>query len=184
MRFTHQVLFLAAAIPAILVAAEVTISHDPNSANNKRNVPALFGRDDGIDCPFPDGTPELFCDTPGTTSINLPHTCPLPLSNDPLKPGRDVIIRNGQGSCYQGECACTIMGLSKQDVFNTCVDLISRVAPAYHVIDACLDGEEFHCTADAPDETAPPNVSGTDLHFHPGRVCYNGVYHPSPPGRK
>ncbi|SMR64005.1 unnamed protein product [Zymoseptoria tritici ST99CH_3D1] len=122
MQFTHNVLFLAAALPAILVAAD--------------------------------------CDFPGTTEFNKPHTCSVPLSNDAALPGRDVIIRNGQGACVDGECGCTLAGISYDDLLNACADL-------------------------APDQTTPlPNTSGTDVKTQPGRYCYHGVYRVPTPERK
>ncbi|SMQ55675.1 unnamed protein product [Zymoseptoria tritici ST99CH_3D7] len=78
-----------------------------------------------------------------------------------------------------------LAGISYDDLLNACADLVSRLAPKYHAIDTCFNGDEWHCTAQAPDQTTPlPNTSGTDVKTQPGRYCYHGVYRVPTPERK
>ncbi|KJX94787.1 hypothetical protein TI39_contig4159g00041 [Zymoseptoria brevis] len=176
MHFASPILFLAALLPAIVVAENAyggTAFPHTGSLSKRNDHPLLSRRYvPGQTCSAGD---DLSCCFEGTTEKKQPSTCPIPLTNDPAKPAVDCIRRDGYGYCDDGTCSCSVMDMTYAQLMVICTDLISRLdtTHALTVVDACYHEGQAYCTTWGP---STPSFPGTDVHGQPGRFCYNFVY--------
>ncbi|EGP87080.1 unnamed protein product [Zymoseptoria tritici ST99CH_1A5] len=182
MHFSHAILFLASALPAVVLAdttgSRIAVPIAAGPGNTKRSFSPLLRmlrRDDPqpASCTAPDDTPCL----PKGVAPHTPHTCNIPLTNSPAYIGLDAVRRNGYPSCSSSNtCSCSAIGVPHDVLIEICREIISRQDPSLHVVDACASGptgEDGHCDLAGP---TYPDFSGTDVTVYNGWVCKNGKY--------
>ncbi|EGP89683.1 uncharacterized protein MYCGRDRAFT_90346 [Zymoseptoria tritici IPO323] len=140
MHFSHAILLMASALPAVVLADTIQGGLSLGVENDKRSVSPLLRRDD---------TPPVACTPPDDTTCipkgvvpYTPYTCNIPLTNDPANIALDAVRRNGYPHCNADKavCTCSVHGSSHDILVEVWREIISRQDPSLHIVDVCEHG--------------------------------------------
>ncbi|EGP86981.1 unnamed protein product [Zymoseptoria tritici ST99CH_1A5] len=177
MQFSEALLFLASALPAVVLAEVQGSLHVPPAVieHGKRSLSPLHRRHYTFTpkpCTPGDDTPCI----PKGVIPHTPKTCNIPVTNDDRFISTDAILRNGYPFCDPdfALCNCSVQGLSQDVIIEVCREIISRHDPSLHIVDGCLNGNDGYCDYAG---ASFADFSGTDVKDVPSVWdCVKGKY--------